>query len=581
MAQVFYRKWRPQLLSEVVGQEHVTRTLLNALSTGHVSHAYLFCGPRGTGKTSTGRILAKAVNCTKKSTGGKGEPCNKCAMCKSITEARAMDIIEIDAASHTGVDDVRELIERVHYAPAEAAFKVYIIDEVHMLSNAASNALLKTLEEPPARVIFILATTETHKVPLTIVSRCQRFDFRRLNQNDTEAKLNRICQSEGITIAPDALKVIARSSRGGLRDAENLLEQLATFFGTNIELAQVQQLLGLGSGELSRKLLRCIIKKDVTQGLQTISQALAEGLDLKQLGREVVASLRDLLLLKSGIDKEIDLTQDDLREFKTLSESTSLPQILRALKLFSQAEDELGSNSTLPLELALVDISVEPISEKLVAATHIETIPVKTTHLPSHPATVAPNLNAGNFSQTPKITLQKPDPLAPVQVVNPPKADSIKITEVPGVVTKKQISPVIPPAHPVTKAAAENVSTAKGVGVDLVPLTVDKLEQLKNNWRQIIEQAPDSLKRSPAIAILRSAGVKPVGLEGDTVVLTFRYSYHKEKIEELENKKVVAQLISQFTGQACQIKCIYEPAENHLVREAQKLGAQVIEVQDK
>jgi DNA polymerase III subunit gamma/tau len=450
-----------------------------------------------------------------------------------------------------------------------------------MLSNAASNALLKTLEEPPARVIFILATTETHKVLPTIVSRCQRFDFRRLNQNDTETKLSRICQSEGITIVPEALKVVARSSRGGLRDAENLLEQLSTFFGTNIELAQVQQLLGLGSGELSRKLLRCIIRKDVTQGLKTISQALAEGLDLKQLDHEVIASLRDLLLLKNGIDKEIDLTQDDLLEYKSLSESISLPQILRALKLFSQAEDELSNYNTLPLELALVDISVESTSEQPIEVTRTETIPVKTPRQSSSQTTVSTSPNTANMSQSLKITFQKPDRSATDHLVSPAKDDLINIAEVSGDIEKKQVSKVIPATPLVDKAATDIVPTAKSSVTDLIPLTVDKLDQLKNNWRQIIEQAPDSLKRSPAIAILRSAGVKPVGIEGDIVVLTFRYSYHKEKIEELENMKVVAQLISQFTGQTCQIKCIYEPAENHLVREAQKLGAQVIEVQEK
>src|SRR3989304_4656253 len=185
-SQVFYRKWRPQTLAEVVGQEPVTQTLLNALSSGRISHAYLFCGPRGTGKTSTGRILAKAVNCL---TNGKGEPCNTCSMCQAITEARAFDVIEIDAASNRGIDDIRELRERVNYAPNQARYKVYIIDEVHMLTEPASNALLKTLEEPPPYAIFVLATTEAHKVPATIISRCQRFDFRRIPLSAVLARL--------------------------------------------------------------------------------------------------------------------------------------------------------------------------------------------------------------------------------------------------------------------------------------------------------------------------------------------------------------------------------------------------------
>ena len=319
MAQVFYRKWRPQTLAEVVGQEHVTRTLLNALAGKRVSHAYLFCGPRGTGKTSTGRILAKAVNCIKPATGGTGEPCNECSMCKAISEGRALDVIEIDAASHTGVDDVRDLIERVAYATAEARYKVYIIDEVHMLSNSASNALLKTLEEPPPHVIFILATTETHKVLPTIVSRCQRFDFHRLSQHDTEDKLSRITQAEGITISPEALRLVAKSARGGLRDAENMLEQIYTYYGADVSLAQVQEMLGMVGDERARELVKHILQKDIGSGLRCINRAAEDGIDLRQIGREIVSYLRELLLLRNGMDKDSSLTTEEMTELKTLS----------------------------------------------------------------------------------------------------------------------------------------------------------------------------------------------------------------------------------------------------------------------
>ena len=225
-SQVFYRKWRPQTLAEVVGQEHVTHTLLNALANERISHAYLFCGPRGTGKTSTARSLAKAVNCL---TNGKGEPCNSCPMCQSITEGRALDVIEVDAASNRGIDEIRDLREKVNYAPNQARYKVYIIDEVHMLTKEASNALLKTLEEPPPHIIFVLATTEAHKVLPTILSRCQRFDFRRISQADVAAKLARICSAEGIHIELKALQLIAKAATGSLRDAENLLGERMGF----------------------------------------------------------------------------------------------------------------------------------------------------------------------------------------------------------------------------------------------------------------------------------------------------------------------------------------------------------------
>ena len=552
MAQVFYRKWRPQALAEVVGQEHVTRTLLNALASGHVSHAYLFCGPRGTGKTSTGRILAKAVNCVKPTTGGKGEPCNKCAMCKSITEGRALDIIEIDAASHTGVDDVRELIERVNYAPAQARYKVYIIDEVHMLSNSASNALLKTLEEPPPKVIFILATTETHKVLPTIVSRCQRFDFHRLSQKSTEEKLTRICEAEGIKIAPEALRLVAKSARGGLRDAENLLEQLYTYYGAEVSLVQVQEMLGMAGDERARELVKHIAHKDIGAGLKCIGRAAEDGIDLKQIDREVVSYLRELLLLKSGLDKDTGLTSEEMAELKILAEAASLEQIIRAVKLFGQIEGTLDNDSTLPLELALVDACIEPVILKPVVSAEAEPARARAAAPAPAPATPRP------VAQTPQTTPPRP-------ASNQSGATS---TASPGVAR-----PVARVAEAAPPKEAAKVSALQGAG--------SPLEQLKNNWTLIIQQVPDAVKRSAAVAMLRSAGIKPIAIEGDTVVLSFKYPYHREKIEELENKKIVAGLISQFMGSPHQIKCVYEPEENHLVREAQKLGAQIIEVEEK
>ena len=548
MAQVFYRKWRPQTLSEVVGQEHVTRTLLNALAGGNVSHAYLFCGPRGTGKTSTGRILAKAVNCIKPTTGGKGEPCNKCAVCKSITEGRAMDIIEIDAASHTGVDDVREIIERVNYAPAQARYKVYIIDEVHMLSTSASNALLKTLEEPPPKVIFILATTETHKVLPTIISRCQRFDFHRLSQKATEEKLSRITKAEEIKIVPEALRLVAKSARGGLRDAENLLEQLYTFYGADISLAQVQEMLGMAGDERARELVKYILQKDIGAGLRSIGRVVEDGIDLKQVDREIVSYLRELLLLKSGLDKESGLTQEEMADLKILAGTATLEQILRALKLFGQLEGTIDNDSSLPLELALVDACIEPVAEK--PAPRAEAEPARAVKSPSPPA-VQPARPASS------------QPTAP-RPVNP---------DIPTANQPPAARPVSHPAETAQVKEPAKVSALQGAG--------SPLEQLKNNWALIIQQVPDAVKRSAAVAMLRSAGIKPIDIEGDTVVLSFKYPYHREKIEEIENKKIVAGLISKFMGHACQIKCVYEPEENHLVREAQKLGAQIIEVEDK
>ena len=517
VSQVFYRKWRPQTLAEVVGQEQVTQTLRNALSSDCVSHAYLFCGPRGTGKTSTGRILAKAVNCL---TNGKGEPCNTCPMCQAITEGSSLDVIEIDAASNRGIDEIRDLRERVNYAPNQARYKVYIIDEVHMLTKEASNALLKTLEEPPPYVIFILATTEAHKVLPTIQSRCQRFDFRRISQTDVVSKLTRVCSSEGIHLEPEGLRLVARSATGSLRDAENLLEQLATYYGAEIELHQVQSVLGITGDQRTRELVKHIVNNDISAGMTTINSVNSDGLDLKQFNREVVEYLRGLLLIKTGSDEAVDFTAEDMAELKDLAARASLVQILKAVKLFGQLELGFDNYSTLPLELALVDCVLASEREE-----------------ESPPSPIEHEIRQ------------------PVKVATPP--------------TKPKLTSV--PPSPVPETATTITPPPPG----------SELEQLRQNWRQVIEQAPEDTKRTPAIAILRSAGVKPVAFEDNTVVLAFRYPLHKEKIEEPENQRIAEKIISNFLGHPCHVRCIYEPEDNHLLKAALKMGAQIINVEEK
>jgi DNA polymerase-3 subunit gamma/tau len=522
-SQVFYRKWRPQTLAEVVGQEQVTRTLLNALKSSSVSHAYLFCGPRGTGKTSTGRIMAKAVNCL--TNDGKGEPCNTCNLCQAITEGRCLDVIEIDAASNRGIDDIRGLRERVSYAPNQARYKVYIIDEFHMLTKEASNALLKTLEEPPPHVIFILATTEVHKVLPTILSRCQRFDFRRISQTDVVSKLMRICQAEGTHIEPQALRLIAKSTTGSLRDAENLLEQLITYYGSEVELSQVQSLLGITGDWRAKELVKHIVNSDVSAGITTINSVNNDGLDLKQFNREVVEYLRGLLLVKTGFDETTDFTTEDIAELKKLAANVSLTQILKAVKLFGQLELGFDTYSSLPLELALIDCVLSPPEgrEKLPSQTKAE-------------------------SHQPEMT-------------NPPQS--------------KQLAAKPEPTPLSTSVAAEATSTTP-------PLQPgSEIEQLRLNWRQIIEQAPPDTKRTPAIAILRSAGIRPVTIEDDTVVLAFRYPLHKENMEKPENQQVAERIISNFLGHPYHVRCTYEPEDNHLVRAALKMGAKIIETKEK
>lgn len=540
--QVFYRKWRPQTLADVAGQEHVTRTLLNALSSGHVSHAYLFCGPRGTGKTSTGRILSKAVNCT---SNGKGEPCNKCEMCISITEGRAMDVIEIDAASNRGIDEIRNLRERVNYAPGNARFKVYIIDEFHMLTKEASNALLKTLEEPPSSVIFILATTEAHKVLPTIMSRCQRFDFHRISQTVITDKLKQICDSEGITIDREALNVLAKNATGSLRDAENLLEKLYTHYGSDINLNQVRDMLGITGNERIKVLVEYIMGSNITAGIQTINAIKDDGFDLKQLNRELIAYLRGLLLLKTGYNSDLDFTPEEMTLLAELAERSTVEQILKAIKTFGKLELNLDSYSTLPLELAIVDCSLAN----------------------SAPAGGQPAIS---YSQQAKDTSES--------IVS--KKKSLK--QQPPIVTDPDVN-----KKAETKADLNKKKSAEQEIADPLVKNKDineysnKLDYLTDNWKNVIEQAPDNVKRSPALAILRSAGVKPIAFDDKVVVLSFRFPVHKDKIEQAENNKITAKIIGNFIGHQCEVRCVYEPEENHLVHELQKMGGQIVEVEEK
>ena len=266
-SQVYYRKWRPLSFQQLAGQEHVGSTLLQAIKQGRVSHSYLFCGPRGSGKTTTARILAKAVNCLDPQ---GGDPCNQCSICTTVNEGRFLDIIELDAASNRGIDEIRDIRDKVNFAPVQGQRKVYIIDEAHMLTDQASNAFLKTLEEPPAHVMFILCTTEAHKILPPIVSRCQRFDFRRIPAGTIFQRLDEITRAEGATVDSDALRLVSRYAEGSLRDAENLLEQLVVSYGGGVGVAQVEGLLGLGNVERWLELAGYLLMGNTTAALGVV-----------------------------------------------------------------------------------------------------------------------------------------------------------------------------------------------------------------------------------------------------------------------------------------------------------------------
>lgn len=353
-----YRKFRPSRFEDVKGQEHIVTTLQNQIKADRIGHAYLFCGTRGTGKTSVAKIFARAVNCENPV---EGSPCGECASCKALAAGTSMNVIEIDAASNNGVDNIREIVDEVSYSPAEGKFKVYIIDEVHMLSIGAFNALLKTLEEPPSYVIFILATTEVHKIPITILSRCQRYDFRRITIDTITDRLRELMEAEKISVEEKALRYVAKTADGSMRDALSLLDQCIAFhFGQELTYDKVLNVLGAVDTEVFSRLLRHVLEQDVTGGIGLLEEIVMQGRELTQFVTDFTWYLRNLLLLKSSDDIEdvIDVSSDNLLRLKEEAQMLDVETIMRYIRIFSELSGQIkyASQKRILVEIALIKL---------------------------------------------------------------------------------------------------------------------------------------------------------------------------------------------------------------------------------
>ena len=509
-AQVFYRKWRPASFNELVGQDHVSSTLRQSLKQGRVSHSYLFCGPRGSGKTTTARIIAKAVNCLNAE---DGDPCDICDNCRSISAGQFMDIIELDAASNRGIDEIRDIREKVNFAPAQGKRKVYIIDEAHMLTDAASNAFLKTLEEPPPHVIFVMCTTEAHRILPTIISRCQRFDFRRIGSDLIYGRLTGITEAEGVNVDPEAIRLVARHASGSLRDAENLLEQLVVSSADGVTLKQVEELLGLDNGESSLDLVRYLLMGNTSAALSAVNQAAWNGTDLRQLHKQCTELLRAVMHLQWGSEKVLDLSDDVIVQLKELIGELPPWRIVRGLKVWGDVNMRYDAPSTLPLELAVVEICEN-------------TIP---SDVPSTPTTAAPPA---------RVSAQPRPARAPIGIAPQPRSSPDE-------------------RRPAATRPANNVRPTSGQrqpSADPAPIS-----ELGTKWLAAVKVLNRLKgKKYNLGALLRDCKPNAVSLEGTTLVLGFSNKANLERMqEEMDDpgsRRQVSQAVTDSFGTAYEFR---------------------------
>jgi DNA polymerase-3 subunit gamma/tau len=511
-----YLRWRPLSFADVVGQEHVVRTLRNAVSAGTPAHAYLFAGPRGTGKTSVARILYRAVNCTQPR---DGDPCGQCGICRMGIEGRTLDLVEIDAASNRGIDDIRELREKVAFSPTEARFRVYIVDEAHELTAPAWDAFLKTLEEPPPHAIFVLATTEAHKVPTTIVSRCQRFDFRRIKAVDIAGRLLEIAAEEGIRAERPAAERLARMARGGLRDAISLLDQAASFTTGQVDLEALREVLGLSDLRTVQKTLEAVARGEAAAALQVLVEVAANGLDLRLFADDVAGQLRGLLYARAGASQALaaEVSAEELAWFEREAprwDPASLNRVLAAIT-DGLARIRDSGQFQLHLELALLqacgDAASEAANERQLSPPSVEQTPEASGPLPRS--------SSADQSASPHASNPEASPEAAV-------VDAIA-----------------------ARLLAETDAASNGSGV--IETGALGLDVVRDHWPRVIDWVA---RRNPLVAdYLRPAELRE--LRDGWLVLAFAYKVHHQRVADDRNRDLVEQACGEVIGRRLRLRC--------------------------
>ncbi|GAB7388477.1 DNA polymerase III subunit gamma/tau [Bacillaceae bacterium] len=546
-----YRVWRPQTFADLVGQKHVTTTLQNALRERRFSHAYLFCGPRGTGKTSAAKIMAKAVNCER---GPAAEPCNECAACTGITKGAVVDVVEIDAASNRGVEEIRDIRDKVKYAPTEVRYKVYIIDEVHMLTTEAFNALLKTLEEPPEHVIFILATTEPHRLPPTIISRCQRFDFRRIPPKEIVERLKQICQVNGMEAEERALALIARVAEGGMRDALSLLDQAFSFAKEKVTVDDVVTITGAVSHTYLAQIAECVLQKDAAALLDLVDRLMGEGKDPLRLMEDLIHYYRDLLLYQAAPrlwgEMESGITDE---AFCQLAQQHRQQQLFSFIQVLNQAQGEMkwASHPRVLLEVALLKLCHGEEREKEEGA-----VPV---HAPSDRGdalSLASLLDRIQRLEEQVKRLQEQPPAA-----STPSARQER--------KKEARQSVVPPTFKVDAHQFHEI---------LARASERALTTMRAKWPEILHAIKERKIQVHAWFI----DGNPVAATEDAVVVAFKSPIHRETTEKPNHREIIEDVLRTVAGKPVRLLTLMENQWREIAESfnGASAGAEVTEGQD-